>query len=49
MQTKPSLGFFLLLTIILALPLAVQGTATTAIRTTDFLNSLGIDSTFPDR
>ena len=31
------------------LPLAAEGAATTAIPTTQFLNSLGIDSTFPDR
>jgi len=31
------------------LALAAEGAATTAVRTTDFLDSLGIDSTFPDR
>jgi len=31
------------------LPLAAEGAATTAVRTADFLNSIGIDSTFPDR
>ena len=33
----------------MGLPLATQGAATTAVPTTDFLNSIGIDSTFPDR
>ena len=32
-----------------ALPQATQGEAKTASPTTDFLNSIGIDSTFPDR
>ena len=31
------------------LPLAAEGAVTTAIPTTQFLNSIGIDSTFPDR
>ena len=48
MQMKPRLESALLLAF-LAVPLAAQGAATTALRTADFLNSLGIDSTFPDR
>ncbi len=39
----------LLLTTTVGLPLAAKGSATTAVPTADFLNSIGIDSTFPDR
>jgi len=49
-----SAGWLLFLTCLLlastaALSLAAEGAATTAVRTTDFLNSIGICSTFPDR
>lgn len=46
---KPRLELPFLLAMVLVLPLATQGATTTAIRTTDFLNSLGVDTTFPDR
>ena len=39
----------LLLAATVGLPLAAEGAVTTAVRTADFLNSIGIDSTFPDR
>ncbi|MGD0092849.1 MAG: hypothetical protein ABSE73_23300, partial [Planctomycetota bacterium] len=40
---------FLFLATTVGLPLAAEATATTAVRTADFLNSIGIVSTFPDR
>lgn len=51
MKTTSKLGSAcsLLLTAALALPIAAHGAPTTAIRATDFLDSLGIDTTFPDR
>ena len=45
---KSLLKRYILLAIILVLPVTTQ-CATTAIRTTDFLNSIGIDTSFPDR
>ncbi len=37
------------LALVVGLPLAAGATATTAVRTTDFLNGIGIVTTFPDR
>jgi hypothetical protein len=42
-------GLLVTMSTTVGLPLAVEGAVTTAIPTTQFLNSLGIDSTFPDR
>jgi hypothetical protein len=49
MPNKPCLAFCSALVLALALSPAAPGAPTTAIRTTDFLNSLGVDTTFPDR
>lgn len=49
MLNRARLRMWLFLAGTLVLPTVVQGAEMTSVRTTDFLNSLGVDTTFPDR